>query len=153
MNGKPWNPTGQLSRRALLSRLVFGVGALGFIAQSPVLGRLFARRPSLADYRLDLFQLCEGGAFKLAAEDGSAIHLTLDRVTDVATASVNGVGRGARLESFSLRFRGPARALLVQGTYHLFHREMGGVDLFLVPQAQQGEHQYFEAVINRIYVS
>jgi hypothetical protein len=54
-------------------------------------------------------------------------------------------------DCFSLRFDGPARRPLAQGTYTLWHASLGAFPLFLVPMGlgRQGRVLGYEAVINR----
>ena len=52
------------------------------------------------------------------------------------------------MERFSLFFIGPTKPLLEQKTYSLKHEQMGGLDLFLVPVAQEQGGLRYEAVFN-----
>ena len=52
-------------------------------------------------------------------------------------------------DCFSLRFDGPARRPLGQGTYTLWHASLGAFPLFLVPMGRRGRVLAYEAVINR----
>jgi uncharacterized protein DUF6916 len=52
------------------------------------------------------------------------------------------------LERFSIFFTGPAKPMLPQRTYALYHDLMGTFDLFLVPIKPDGEGSRYEAVFN-----
>jgi len=52
-------------------------------------------------------------------------------------------------DCFLLRFRGPARRPLEQGTYTLRHVSLDPFPLFLVPMGGSGGSRMYEAVINR----
>ncbi len=53
-------------------------------------------------------------------------------------------------DSFSLLFRGQARAGIVGGTYRLEHPSLGNIDLFVSPVGRGVRGLELEAVINRI---
>lgn len=63
--------------------------------------------------------------------DGPEISLHLE---DVERHPLSETGPGH--ECFSLLFRTPENVHLQQGTYHLEHASLGGLDLFLVPLAR-----------------
>jgi len=50
------------------------------------------------------------------------------------------------MERFSLFFRGPADVPLTQRIYRVEHEAMGGMDIFLVPVAQDAAGFRYEAV-------
>jgi hypothetical protein len=77
---------------------------------------------------------------------GSAF-LELVAVNDLASAAATGTA-GSEL-SFSAVFRGPAKGRLAQQTYPLQHRTLGSLSVFLVPAAQAGRSQDYEAVFYR----
>ena len=86
------------------------------------------------------FEPRKGEAFKLTDEDAGELELEL--------AAVQGAGlqgRAAR-EQFSVHFHGPPEPLLPQKIYRLANPEMGTLDIFLVPVAQDEDGTTYEAV-------
>jgi hypothetical protein len=53
-----------------------------------------------------------------------------------------------RSESFSLFFHGPADRFMPQGIRRLKHAELGELEIFLVPTAQDKDGFQYEAVFN-----
>jgi len=53
-------------------------------------------------------------------------------------------------ESFMLKFRGPSKMPLTQGTYEVEHFRLGNFALFITQGAVVGSEAYYFAVINRI---
>ncbi len=67
----------------------------------------------------------------------------------IRLVDVIGIGSDdAGERSFTLLFRGPLEPFLSQGTYVMVHREVGALDLFLVPVSKDGVGFYYEAVFN-----
>jgi len=50
--------------------------------------------------------------------------------------------------SFSLLFHGPKEPLLGQQTYLLNHDQLGELNFFLVPIAQNGEEAHYESIFS-----
>lgn len=88
----------------------------------------------------ETFEPRKGEAFKLTDEAAGEVELTL--------ASVQGTGLQGKAprEQFSLQFHGPPEPVLPQKIYHLENDELGGMDIFLVPIAQDDEGTTYEAV-------
>lgn len=88
----------------------------------------------------DTFEPRKGEAFELTDEAAGEVELTL--------ASVQGTGLQGKAprEQFSLHFHGPREPLLPQKIYRLENAEIGAMDLFLVPIAQDDEGTTYEAV-------
>jgi hypothetical protein len=76
-----------------------------------------------------------------------ALALVLTAVRDLPQADRRGLVDSE--DCFVLRFRGPARRPLAQGTYTLRHASLGAFPLFLVPMGGNGGTRVYEAVINR----
>jgi hypothetical protein len=55
---------------------------------------------------------------------------------------------GQRREPFSLIFRGAHRFVLPQGIYRVEHKEMGPMEIFLVPIGPDQKGMRYEAVFN-----
>ena len=77
-------------------------------------------------------------------EDAPDIALELDEVAPFPELSHS---RGD-VERFSIYFYGPGHILLQQSTYILEHEEMGEMDIFLVPVAQDPRGFRYEAVFS-----
>lgn len=89
----------------------------------------------------ETFEPRKGESFTLTHETASGeLELTL--------ASVQGTGlQGkAKREQFSVHFNGPAEPILPQSIYRLENKEMGTMELFLVPVARDDEGVTYEAV-------
>lgn len=88
----------------------------------------------------ETFEPRMGETFRLAAEGAGEVKLEL--------AEVRGTGLQGRAvrEQFSLQFHGPREPLLPQKIYRLENAELGALDLFLVPVAQDEEGTTYEAV-------
>lgn len=88
----------------------------------------------------ETFEPRKGETFRLAAEDAGELVLKLAEVQSTGLQ-----GKAAR-EQFSLQFHGPRDPVLPQRIYHLDNAELGGIDLFLVPVAQDENGTTYEAV-------
>lgn len=88
------------------------------------------------------FRECLHTDFELASPAGERVPLVL---TDVQEAL-----NTARVESFSLFFRGPLTPFFEQATYRLRHEKLGPLDIFLVPVGPDGDGMQYQAVFNRM---
>jgi len=52
-------------------------------------------------------------------------------------------------EVFTLLFHGPANYFISQGIHKLKHRNLGEIEIFLVPVGQDKDGFHYEAVFNR----
>ena len=59
--------------------------------------------------------------------------------------------RTERSEAFSLYFHGPADRFIKQGIHKLKHAQLGELELFLVPTAQDNQGFQYEAVFNYMF--
>ena len=80
--------------------------------------------------------------FRIPMESSSAAEIELVEVMEARSTS--------RQRQFSLFFRGPLEYLLPQGTYHMEHEKMGGLDLFIVPVGREQDGFRYEAVFNYV---
>lgn len=94
-------------------------------------------------YELSTYQPHVGGTFRLELAGHPPIDLKL---VDAAPGPWQRDDRGK--VAFRLEFSGPAEPLLAQATYRIQHPEVGGVDLFIVPLAQDAVSATYEAVVN-----
>ena len=53
-------------------------------------------------------------------------------------------------ENFVMKFQGPSRQRLRQGTYQVSHFNLGDFELFITDGGRAGRTQYYVAVINRV---
>jgi hypothetical protein len=53
-----------------------------------------------------------------------------------------------RQDPFQLKLRGPIEPLLLQSTYRFSHRELGDVQLFLVPMGPEDGSHWYNVVVN-----
>ncbi len=86
------------------------------------------------------FAVLQGDAFALATDDGAMLPLTLVAVLG------NGLRGSAAREQFAIHFRGPMTPLLPQRIYRLQHRQLGTLEIFLVPIARGRDGITYEAV-------
>jgi hypothetical protein len=78
--------------------------------------------------------------FVARANDASPFDLYLVEVTELVSNEMQ--------ENFSLLFRGPVDAPPSQQIYKLDHKQLGEMDLFLVPVKKNESGIYYEAVFN-----
>jgi hypothetical protein len=96
-----------------------------------------------ADFRIEVFQNRVGDVFRLAVPDGPELELRLSAVTALSTASTPPEGFRP---PFSILFHGPTTPWVKQATHRLEHRELGLMDLFLVPIGFDAVGMRYEAV-------
>jgi hypothetical protein len=85
--------------------------------------------------------------FELRHRDHSPITVKLIELKDWH----NKGGRiGAKTECFSAIFVSSNVARLPQSTYAVHHPQMGKFDLLLVPNGQNKQGEYYEAIFNRL---
>lgn len=90
----------------------------------------------------DQFRECLHTNFELTSPTGEPVPLVLMEVQEAIHT--------ARVESFSLFFRGPLTPFFQQATYSLQHEKLGPLDMFLVPLGPDGDRMQYEAVFNRL---
>ena len=95
--------------------------------------------PSL--YLVETFAPHVGSEFLAVASGGEKVKIRLEEVKPGPSAP--------KVSQFSLFFRGPSSHALAQRLYHLEHDVLGGMDLFLVPVAQDPGATTYEAVFSR----
>lgn len=97
------------------------------------------------------FSKCVGSTFIVQRGTGRNTPLELIRARlQPATRLASAKAPDARHEKFSLIFRGPHSAALDQNTYTFEHRQMGRLEMFIVPVGVKDEkHGYYQAVFNR----
>lgn len=89
-----------------------------------------------------------GPGFRVAVPGAGAVSLELTTVTPPRVSEASGAG--ARHESFSLFFDGPADRPLAQRTYSFEHERLGRFDLFIVPVGNERGRLQYQAVFNRL---
>ena len=93
----------------------------------------------LEDLTLATFEPLVGDAFALDAGTAEPVALVL------AAATPGGEQPRGRAP-FSLAFDGPAQPLLPQAIYRLEHAELGTLEIFIVPLAQDARATRYEAI-------
>lgn len=97
----------------------------------------------LSDLTYETFRGRTGQSFR---DTEAGIDLELLEVDDL-TAVARNVPEGARTP-FSLIFRGPAEPLVEQGIRPLEHDELGTLEIFVVPIAQESDGLRYQAVFS-----
>lgn len=97
----------------------------------------------VGDLTYDTFQGRTGQRFR-DAETGAELELT---AVEDTSAVLKHVPEGQRTP-FSLLFRGPGDTLLPQSIRALAHDELGGLEIFLVPVAQDADGYRYQAVFS-----
>ena len=97
----------------------------------------------LESLTLETFAPRIGERFRLSADAGHSLEVTLVEATALGTASRS---QAARRAPFSVVFLGPAAPLWPQRIYRLEHDAMASVDLFLVPLGPRDGGMMYEAV-------
>lgn len=87
-----------------------------------------------------------GETFLLIADDSPPAELKLVSVTDLQTRSSGKAGGEQVRLPFSLLFKGQSDLHLPQRIYHLEHKELGAMDIFLVPVGPEAHEMRYEAV-------
>jgi hypothetical protein len=85
------------------------------------------------------FAPCLNDPFLICMRETETVELRLVEISDASTA---------RMESFSLVFRGPLEKPFAQGTYSAEHAGLGIFPLFLVPVSRAADGMRYEAVFN-----
>ncbi len=107
-----------------------------------------ARSPTGAKLReltRSVFAECIGEAFCLHGKQGQILDAELIEVRTLAQPYRMAPGRR---EPFSVLFRCSASQLLSQRIYRLDHKQIGSLEIFLVPVGQRDQNVRYEAVFN-----
>lgn len=94
----------------------------------------------------DTFRPLVGTAFRIGVDDSSSVEAELEAVEPGGAQAADAARAAGRREPFSLVFRGPVEPVLPQRIYRLEHPELGELELFLVPVAQDADGTRYEAV-------
>jgi hypothetical protein len=95
-------------------------------------------------FTIEMFEEQLNTKFQMHYGDTQSAELQLITVTDV--------GSSERQKQFSLVFRGPYEAPIIQGIYRVDHATLGNLDLFLVPISRDASGVRYEAIFNRVVV-
>ena len=93
------------------------------------------------------------GDFRRFINEVFGVTLDADQRLELRLVDVRDLGRPqgsrfARLQPFSLLFRGPGEIYLPQRIYTLEHGVMGTLEIFLVPIGIDDEGYQYEAIFN-----
>jgi hypothetical protein len=84
---------------------------------------------------------------------GEGLNAVVLRLIDIKDSRPLGSkARRAGQENFVLKFTGPGRSPLKDGTYLVNHFNLGDFDLFITGAGHQGRLNVYTAVINRVTV-
>ena len=103
---------------------------------------------SLEELSVERLAELVGPGFGIAMPGAAPVGLELTTVTSPRVTEASGAG--ARHESFSLLFDGPADRPLAQRTYPFEHERLGRFDLFIVPVGNERGRMQYQAVFNRL---
>lgn len=93
----------------------------------------------------DLFAPRVGEAFDVGVAGGTrSVPMVLADASESSEPGGTGPD-GQQRRQFSLVFRGSLAPVLPQGTYRVVHRDLGDLDLFLVPIGPDAEGMRYEA--------
>lgn len=95
---------------------------------------------------VDTFRPLIGSAFRIVVAESSWLEAELEAVESAGLQAAGAARAAGRREPFSIVFRGPAEPVLPQRIYRLEHTELGELELFLVPIAQDADGTRYEAV-------
>lgn len=99
----------------------------------------------LADVTLETFVPLVGSTFELSAFDAEgAEHLLALELREAEAWPAPPGDRGRA--PFTLLFVGPADKHVGQGTHPLSHRELGKLEIFIVPVARDADGTRYQAV-------
>ena len=131
---------------------VAGLGAEAVLGQKvrPGQGTAAVGADALAGLRMDQFLAYVNTDFKFG-QGANAVTLRLADLEDMRP--LNGRARKLGQESFVLKFTGPGRAPLTQGTYEVEHFNLGTFQLFITEGGKVGRLNTYFAVINRVTVT
>lgn len=87
--------------------------------------------------------------FRIHTSPLTAINLQLIDVKQSDPASTKRTKMAAKLDSFSVLFRGPRNISLESMTYRITHDQMGTFDLFISPVNDRKTQRVYQAVFNR----
>jgi hypothetical protein len=79
----------------------------------------------------------------------TGIYLELIDVKRWEPDSTKIASKAAKLDSFSILFRGPRKTALESRTYRITHDQMGSFDLFISPVNDRKKERLYQAVFNR----
>ncbi|MFL6256375.1 MAG: DUF6916 family protein [Pyrinomonadaceae bacterium] len=82
--------------------------------------------------------------FRVLLENATVVEIELAELVEFPTLTHS----RSDVERFSLFFYGPGNHFLPQQIYRLAHEQMGELDIFLVPVAQEPRGYRYEAVFS-----
>ena len=121
-----------------------GANVIGQIASLATTG---AGKDSLAKLGWDAFLPFVNTDFTFG-QGQNAVVLRLVDIKD--SRPLGSKARSTRQENFVLKFTGPGRSPLKDGTYSVNHFSLGDFELFITEAGQQGRLNVYTAVINRV---
>ena len=95
---------------------------------------------------VETFAPQRGSTFAIVLDDATTLDAELETVTPAGEQPLDAARSAGLREPFSIVLRGPSDPVLPQGIYRLKHAELGELELFLVPVAQDESGTRYEAV-------
>src|SRR6185369_17124085 len=97
---------------------------------------------------LDAIAPLVGQTFRLRLDDGAAIEIVLESVTESPVTAWQPPDGAPDRQPFTLLFRGPPQFVLPQRIYRFEHETLGELDLFIVPIGRTPAGVNYEAVFS-----
>lgn len=102
----------------------------------------------LETFTVETFSPHVGDSFQLLIEGVDPIEMQLISASEAGPVTKATAKQGGRVP-FALLFRNPQRhRYLPQRIYHLEHKQLGAMDIFLVPIGPDAEGMQYEAVFS-----
>lgn len=98
----------------------------------------------------ETFSLYVNTRFRVHTSPFTAINLELINVKRWEQSSKAPSAGSAKLDCFSVVFRGPRNVVLESRTYRVDHDQMGSFDLFIAPVDDHKKLRRYQAVFNRV---
>jgi hypothetical protein len=128
------------------------VSVFGQASGSEQMGLFKVPAESQADERLteENFSRYLNSRFRVYTSPLTAINLELINVKHLDSTSTKHAAKTAKLDSFSVLFRGPRTTALESRTYRINHDQMGTFEVFISPVNDRKKERLYEAVFNRL---
>ena len=78
------------------------------------------------------------------------MHYGESQSAEVELVTAKDAGSSERQKQFSLVFKAPCDAPILQGIYRVDHEKLGNLDLFLVPISRDQSGVRYEAIFNSV---
>lgn len=89
-------------------------------------------------------------AFSKHAGEKFEVELEPEKSIELELVEISELKQSATQEQFTVVFLGPNEIFLGQGIRQMKHEELGELEIFIVPIAQEQNGYRYEAVFNRV---